>query len=220
ENWDDCVFRERILAHIQPGSVVLDLGAGSGLVKQTDFRDKAKRVYGVDLDPRVSTNPLIHEGVVADVGRIPFEDRIFDVVFSNNVLEHLEDPLRVFSEVSRVLKPGGVFLFKTPQKFHYVPLISKLTPHWFHEFINRLRGRAEMDTFPTRYFANTASDIAKYAARTGFKIVSIEQIEKRPEYLRINALLYFFGVLYERIVNSCGLLAPFRVILIGQLQRV
>lgn len=220
ENWDDQVFRERILARLRPDAVVLDLGAGSGLVQQMNFRGKARRLYGVDLDPRVVENPMLDEGIVTDVGILPFEDGKFDVVFSNNVLEHLEDPLKVFAEVSRVLKPGGVFLFKTPQKFHYVPVISKLTPHFFHEFINKLRGRAETETFPTRYLANTSRAVANYAAQAGFRILGIEQVEGRPEYLRMSSLSYLPGVLYERLVNSLKILAPFRVLLIGQFRKI
>ncbi|MEI2780661.1 MAG: hypothetical protein V9H25_05130 [Candidatus Competibacter sp.] len=44
----------------------------------------------------------------------------------------------VFREVARVLKRGGVFLFKTPNKTHYMPTIARLTPHRFHQFVNRI----------------------------------------------------------------------------------
>ena len=75
----------------------------------------------------------------------------FDRVFADNVLEHLPDRLTVFREIARVLKPGGVFLFKTPNKTHDMPTLARLTPHRFHPFVNRIRGRAETDAFPTRY---------------------------------------------------------------------
>jgi len=56
-----------------------------------------------------------------------------------------------FRDIARVLKPGGVFLFKTPNKTHSMPTLARLTPHRFHPFVNRLRGRVEADAFPTRY---------------------------------------------------------------------
>lgn len=219
KNWDDRVFRERILARINLDSVVLDLGAGAGIVEQMNFRGLVRRVHGVDLDPRVVENPMLDEGRVADAGRIPYEDSLFDVVFSDNVLEHLEDPLGVFREVARVLRPGGIFLFKTPNKWHYMPTIARLTPHGFHQFVNRLRGRAEVDTFPTMYRSNTPGDVQRLAHESGLIVDILERIEGRPEYLRMSWPTYLLGVLYERFVNASQIFSPLRILLIGQLKK-
>lgn len=219
ENWDDRLFRERILARLSRDSVVLDLGAGAGIVEHMDFRGHAARICGVDLDPRVTENPYLDEGLVADGATIPYPERTFDLVFSDNVLEHLADPGAVFAEVARVLKPGGLFLFKTPNRHHYMPLISQLTPHWFHRYVNRKRGRASEDTFPTFYRANSRTDVARLAAATGYSVDSIELIEGRPEYLRMFVFTYVAGLAYERLVNAFSALSGFRILLIGALRR-
>ena len=219
QNWDDWLFRERILSHIKPESVVLDLGAGAGIVEQMNFRGKCARICGVDLDPRVVDNPMLDEGLVADGGRIPYGPDMFDVVFADNVLEHLDDPVQVFSEVRRVLKPGGVFLFKTPNKWHYMPTISRITPHSFHEYVNKIRGREEVDTFPTRYRANSKGDVTRIAAQAGLQVHSIERIEGRPEYLRMTAPTYLGGLVYERLVNLTDVLAMFRILLVGAVKK-
>lgn len=218
-NWDDQLFRERILAHLRPSSTVLDLGAGAGIVEQMNFKGHAARVCGVDLDQRVTSNPMLDEGRVSDAGGIPYSDASFDVVFSDNVVEHLSDPLAVFREVHRVLKPGGVFLFKTPNKHHYMPLIARLTPHRFHQFVNRLRGRAEVDTFPTLYRANSAGAARLVGEAAGLIVERLERVEGRPEYLRIAWPAYLVGALYERVVNATDLLAPLRILLIAQLRK-
>jgi SAM-dependent methyltransferase len=218
-NWDDTLFRERILADLCPGGVILDLGAGAGIVHQMDFRGRVAKVCGVDLDPRVTTNPLLDEGRVSDAGRIPYGDATFDLVFSDNVVEHLSEPLEVFREVRRVLKPGGMFLFKTPNKTHYMPLIARMTPHRFHQFVNRLRGRAEVDTFPTCYLANSVGAVRRLAASAGFEVDFVERVEGRPEYLRVTWLTYVLGGAYERIVNSSAVFAPFRILLIAKLRK-
>jgi len=214
-NWDDSLFRDRIIMKLTPESTVLDLGAGAGIVSQMDFRGHAARICGVDLDSRVEQNPFLDEGRVADGQAIPYPDASFDLVFADNVLEHLADPVSVFLEVSRVLKPGGRFLFKTPNKSHYMPLISRLTPHAFHRYVNRKRGRAEDDTFPTHYRANSRAEVARIAAAAGFTVESIELVEGRPEYLRMFAATYLAGLAYERLVNALPVLERFRVVLIG-----
>ncbi len=214
-NWDDSLFRDRIIMKLTPESTVLDLGAGAGIVSQMDFRGHAARICGVDLDSRVEQNPFLDEGRVADGQAIPYPDASFDLVFADNVLEHLADPVSVFLEVSRVLKPGGRFLFKTPNKSHYMPLISRLTPHSFHRYVNRKRGRAEDDTFPTHYRANSRAEVARIAAAAGFTVESIELVEGRPEYLRMFAATYLAGLAYERLVNALPVLERFRVVLIG-----
>ena len=214
-NWDDQSFREAVLGLLRMDNSLLDLGAGAGVVRQMNFKPECGRVAGVDPDPRVLENPNLHEALVGTGEAIPYPDSRFDVVISNNVLEHLERPAAVFREVSRVLKDGGVFLAKTPNRNHYVTLLARLTPTWFHKFVNRMRGRAEEDTFPTVYRANSARQLRRLAQAAGFSVVSIRAIEGRPEYLRSFGPLYLLGFLYERLVNASELFAPFRVVLIG-----
>ena len=214
-NWDDAAFREVILGHLDGGSKdVLDLGAGAGIVPHMNFREKAKKMCGVDPDPRVVDNPFLDEGIVGFGEAIPYPDDSFDVVFADNVFEHLERPAEVFAEARRVLRKGGVFLAKTPNRFHYVPLIASITPHPFHEWVNARRGREESDTFPTHYRANTPRAVRALARSEGFSRVECTLIESRPEYLRRNPVTYFAGWAYERTVNGLPFMRPFRVVMI------
>lgn len=219
KNWDDTLFRQRILAVLKPHHQVLDLGAGAGIIPMMNFKGQAQRVCGIDLDPRVESNPFLDEGRRCDANSVPYPDATFDIVFSDNVLEHLAEPQLVFAEVMRVLKPGGLFLFKTPNKWHYVPTIARLTPHVFHERVSRWRGRVAEDVFPTHYRANSLGAVARLGKATGFGIVAVERIERRPEYLRFSGPTYLAGAAYERLVNATSLLAAFRVLLIGTLRK-
>lgn len=221
KNWDDQIFRARILdvLAVHPSSIVLDLGAGAGIVEQMNFRTKAKKICGVDPDPRVRSNPYLDEGRVGVGEAIPYEAASFDLVFADNVLEHLGEPAAVFGELFRVLKPGGLFLAKTPNKWHYMPTIARLTPHSFHAWVNKKRGRQEVDTFPTRYLANTPADIGRLAAASGMVVENIELIEGRPEYLRMTAVTYLAGWLYERVVNLVPWLSKYRILLVVSLRK-
>jgi SAM-dependent methyltransferase len=218
-HWDDRMFRERIMKHITLDSEVLDIGAGAGIVEEMNFKTCARRVVGVDPDERVLQNPYLHEAHVGTGERLPLPDASFDVVFADNVMEHLDDPETVFREIHRVLKPGGVFLGKTPNAWHYMPVIARWTPHWFHSWVNRKRGRAEVDTFPTRYRVNSKPAIERLAGRIGFEALSIERIEGRPEYLRLTPPTYLVGWVYEKLVNATDALAPFRILLIATLRK-
>jgi SAM-dependent methyltransferase len=215
DRWDDALFRRRVLERLDLTWHLLDLGAGAGSVPEMDFRQHAGRVFGLDPDPRVRDNPYLDEARVGHGEAIPFPDASFDMVIADNVLEHLETPEAVFCEVARVLRPGGLFLVKTPNRRHYVPLAARLTPHRFHRAFNRLRGRAADDTFPTRYRANTPRRLRRCAAVSGLEVRRLEQVEGRPEYLRPWAATYLAGCLYERVVNRIPWLAAFRVLLIG-----
>jgi SAM-dependent methyltransferase len=217
--WDDAMFRSEILSRVGPTSRVLDLGAGAGIVPHMNFRGIVGRVCGVDLDPRVLNNPFLDEAAIGAAEQLPHPDESFDVVFADNVLEHLPDPLRAFEEVRRVLRPGGIFLAKTPNKRHYMPLIARLTPHSFHRFYNKRRGRAGEDTFPTKYLANSPRDVERLARAAGLQVRSLRLVEGRPEYLRISAITYAVGYLYERLVNRFDALSSFRILLIAELSR-
>lgn len=219
DNWDDLLLRKIILRYIKQSDTLLDLGAGAGIVDFMNFKGLCKKVIGIDLDRRVLNNRFLDEAFVSSVYDIPFPNETFDIVISNNVIEHLQDPKLAFKEIDRVLKKGGLFIFKTPNKYHYVKIFSNITPLWFHEFFNKLRGRCEHDTFPTFYLANSRKDVKKIISNFNFDIEQLECYEGRPEYLRINSFLYLFGIFYEKIVNSMAIFQDLRVIIIGVLRK-
>lgn len=206
DHWDARAFRHRILQHLQPTMHLLDIGAGRGSEAEMNFKGLAATITGADVDPAVKTNPLIDRAVViTEAGLEGVEDASIDLIVSCNVWEHVAEPAPFLAEAHRVLRPGGLFLAKTPNFWHYVPILAHCTPTWFHKLYNRLRGRETVDTFPTTYLLNTKRDIARHAAAAGFEVETIEAEEGRPEYLRLTALTYIVGWLYERAVNLLGI---------------
>jgi SAM-dependent methyltransferase len=214
---EDDVFREMLDHYVQPGGLVLDAGCGSGRFAHA-LRDRC-RVVGVDLTPDVARNTSVDAAIVANLGSLPLADNCVALCFSKYVLEHLEDPGAVFNEVARVLRPGGVFLFHTPNRFHYVPVIARLLPHGLHRRINAARGRDEADTFVTFYRANSPGAIRRLAERAGLEVESLALVESKPNYLVFSRLTYLAGIAYERLVNRVDFLAPLRVNIFGVLRK-
>jgi ubiquinone/menaquinone biosynthesis C-methylase UbiE len=107
-------------AGITRGDHVLDLGSGAGndCFVARAITGETGKVTGLDM-----TGPMISkargnceklkfknvEFVLGDIEEMPFNEKIFDVVISNCVLNLVPDKTKAFSEIFRVLKPGGHF---------------------------------------------------------------------------------------------------------------
>ncbi len=212
----DLLLRSMVNAVVEDASCVLDVGAGAGSKFTYSLKERVKDMVGVDLDPRVETNPLLHRGIRCSIMSIPVEDNYFDVIFSRYVLEHITEPKEFLDEMCRIVKPGGQFMFLTPNKWHYVSLGARITPHWFHKWYNaRLRGRSEEDTFPTVYLLNTVRSLRRQFSSAGFEEETLIQRETCPHYLCWSLPTFYIGLIYERLVNSTRFLAGLRVNLLG-----
>src|SRR5215475_7447757 len=198
----DSLYRDRIRKYLTPGARVLDAGCGRYLRFSKELSDTAT-VIGIDLDSVLETNNAAAPyGVRGDIGRLPFPSRHFDMVISRSVVEHLEDPSKVFREFARVLKPGGRVVVITPNKYDYVSVIAALTPYRVHRWlVSRIFQVPEDDVFPTLYRANTMSAIRKAFAEAGFVPKELEAINHYPAYLMFSPVLFRLGILYERITS-------------------
>ncbi|MCW2601018.1 MAG: 2-polyprenyl-3-methyl-5-hydroxy-6-metoxy,4-benzoquinol methylase [Frankiales bacterium] len=98
----------------RPGSLLLDLACGAGLLAP-HLVGKGHRHVGVDLSVTALPQARDH-GVIpvrADVQRLPFADEVADVVAAGEVLEHVTDLPATVAEACRVLRPGGTLVVDT-----------------------------------------------------------------------------------------------------------
>jgi len=135
-------FIARALADIggfQPRKV-LDFGCGSGRLVRS-LRGLGLEAWGCDVYPswQGSDDQCVKYLSIIDLQsplRLPYADETFDSVISVSVLEHAGNKDEIFSEIYRILTPGGQMLHMFPGKFFlplephiHVPLVNWLYPH-------------------------------------------------------------------------------------------
>jgi 2-polyprenyl-6-hydroxyphenyl methylase/3-demethylubiquinone-9 3-methyltransferase len=103
---------------IKESTSVLDVGCGAGFLSNA-LALTGMKVTGVDLSEdslavaRKYDKSKKVEYISADAYHLPFADASFDVLTAMDFLEHVDRPQDIIQEFSRVLKPGGIFIFHT-----------------------------------------------------------------------------------------------------------
>lgn len=112
---------------IEAGDRLLEVGSGA-----------AGAIFFFGLDDAVGIDPLAEEyrllfpwhararTLRARGEALPFETASFDIVISDNVIDHAEDPPRIVAEIARVLKPGGILYFTVNVHHPLYHLASRL----------------------------------------------------------------------------------------------
>lgn len=109
---------------------LLDIGTGSGHIAQL-LGNKCKKVTSVNLnDERVVTEG--YEFIKVNDVYLPFENDSFDIVVSNQVIEHLPYQDIHINEIYRVLRKGGIAYVATPSKY------ALIEPHFKLPFLSWL----------------------------------------------------------------------------------
>jgi SAM-dependent methyltransferase len=106
---------------IQSGQKLLDIGCGRGEFLR-GFIHCGVQGFGVDRSRAAQIYCPQAELRTADLetSPLPFDDNMFDVVYSKSVIEHFYYPEKLFSEIFRVLKPGGLAITLCPDwEFNY-----------------------------------------------------------------------------------------------------
>lgn len=126
---------------------VLDIGCGAGFLTNR-LANAGLSVTGLDLSQeslqvaaRFDETKSV-EYLAGDAHALPFEGATFDVVTCMDFLEHVDEPKAVIAEASRVLRPGGKFLFHTFNRnfiarvmvIHLVETLIKNTPKNLHVY--------------------------------------------------------------------------------------
>lgn len=135
---------------------LIDLGCGE-VPLFLAYRDRVSSITCVDWPATPhKIDHLDHELDLTE--RLPFPDNSFSTIILSDVLEHIPEPGHLWSEMHRILVPGGVAIINVP--FLY----------WVHEA-------------PHDYYRYTEYALQRFAENTNFKIISLESIGGLPEVL-------------------------------------
>lgn len=211
------ILEREAMQYIGPQSVVLDAGCGHAAPLLSNLAPHVGRAIGVDVG---ASHPVGIEYIQADLACTGLPGESIDLVVSRSVLEHLRAPADVFRELHRILRPGGRFVFLTPNRWDYASLAALAIPNNLHPMlVRRLTDRKESDTFPTFYRANSNRAVRRLAQQSGFGVESIEYLNQYPEYFRKLPPLFLLGVAYERLTSAWDRLGFLRGWILGTLVR-
>ena len=169
-------FRE-----INDADKILEVGSGAhGLI--FGFDD----LFAVGIDPLAVDYkrlfPFWQEDAktIAAIGeKLPFADESFEIVLSDNVIDHAENPVGIIEEFARVIKPAGLLYF-TVNVHHLVYQIASN----LHGFWNGLGIKYEISPFADHTIHFTESRVLEVFKRLPFKIVeqnsTVETRKKNP----------------------------------------
>jgi SAM-dependent methyltransferase len=215
-------FIDRLLKWA-PGERWLDAGCGRRTFppwrseSENDLVASGAGLFGCDAD--LQALPDREDAALvcgANLESLPFADQSFALVASNMVFEHLADPGSCIAELVRVTRPGGRILIHTVNARHYVPLLTRITPHRFHVWIvSCIEERAAEGVYPTVYRANTAERLSDLFESRGGSYVWGGPVTALPTcvpYPGLFGLGFGIGLLERRLVRawpaSARVLAP------------
>ena len=193
------LIRQRVKRH----TVLLDVGCGRNAETLRHLAPAVKTAIGIDLVEFSSgiAGPAVHV-CKNDLCSLALRSASIDVVVARSVMEHVREPDVAYAEVARVLRPGGRFIFLTPQLWDYASIVAKVVPNRLHPYlVNKVEGRDELDTFPVHYKSNTVGAIGRLAARHGFHVETARHLNQYPCYLMFNPGLFLLGTAYERLTS-------------------
>ncbi|MGK7389062.1 MAG: methyltransferase domain-containing protein [Candidatus Cyclobacteriaceae bacterium M2_1C_046] len=197
---------------VDPKAKILDVGAGHGAFTKKLY-DKGFEIQACDLDPTIFHFTKVECKQVDITKSLPYEDNSFDIVMAIEVLEHIIDHERFFSEVSRILKPGGRFFASTPNMLSLKSRSQYLFKGFFHSF-----GPLDMTNFNgMQHVTSRTLDQYNYiAVKNGFH-PAIYDIDKKQRTSQWLLLLVYPIIFLNRILNKTSPIHNRRKLLIGRI---
>jgi glycosyltransferase involved in cell wall biosynthesis/ubiquinone/menaquinone biosynthesis C-methylase UbiE len=205
------VHRYHLAKKIVEGKDVLDIASGEGFGTAL-LAESARSAIGVDISDAAvqhaqkkytAANICFKVGVCED---IPLPSSSVDVVVSFETLEHIDTRDRFLEEIKRVLRPGGILVISTPEKYAYTVATKLVNPFHVKELLKN-----EFSDLLARHFEH----VSMHGQKIGFG--SIIGNENQPARFfetesksglttgGVGTPMYMIGVASDQPLNGLGM---------------
>ena len=201
ENAVEHLHRYGFAASFCIGANVLDIASGEGYGANI-LATKASYVTGVDISPDAVTHAQTKYGsknlryIVGSTESIPLETSTIDIVVSFETIEHHDRHEEMLTEIKRVLKPSGILLMSTPDKYNYSDV-----PGFNNEFHVKELYLEQFSELIHRYFKNVV--LCHQAFCCGSMITPINKTNEFRYYWGDFNNIYERSYLTRSIYNIC-----------------
>ena len=204
-------YFELLKASLSSHTFWLDIGCGRRLFpdwmpraeeEETALKARRSTTFGLDADvASLRDNHFVQHRFVGDCCSLPFADSSFDLLTANMVVEHVAQPRALLSEVHRILKPNGIFLFHTPNALSYATLMARIVPESLKVWlIGFLESRKAEDVFPTFYRMNVPGRILELSQIAGLNVVELNRVESSAQSIMLGPVV-LFELLWIRLLR-------------------
>ncbi|MCC5909128.1 MAG: class I SAM-dependent methyltransferase [Clostridiaceae bacterium] len=155
------------------GKIVVDIGAGTGILLESGFEAEPRKWIALDLSSKmlailqekyadkIKSNLL--EIIHGDVHHIPLKSNSVDRVLCHNAYPHFQDPNKAIKEIYRILKPEGLFIIN-----HYSG----------REHINRIHSQSPNPVL-SKDMLDDAGTVCEKLTQVGFNIKEAIDVEEK-----------------------------------------
>ena len=138
--------------------------------------------------------------------KLPLDDHSIDVIVMDWVLEHIDNPEEIFGELNRILKPGGWICARTPNKYGYIAVLTRLIKNKFHSKVLQIvqPERKEIDAFPTVFKVNSMTSLNKIC--DNFKLQNYSyRYSAEPAYYFNSKVVFLLLCILDMVIPRCML---------------
>jgi SAM-dependent methyltransferase len=184
----------RCIRAYRPKGSLLELGPGGGCFLN-QAREDGYEPHGIELNPLEARYIKENLGIPCEsiaLSHGSFGGKQFDFVYHHDVLSHLWNPINVFLEIHRALKPDGLLVFETGN----IADVDERYYKWFSQFL-----------YPDHLFFFGEKSIGLLLERTGFKLLHMSREAILPELMLQKALWRMKDSLKDKHYSKGGVAA-------------